>query len=188
MAGQEARTKDAHARVRTSHTEEEERKMSLNVSPELMEKAKAGAVTDKEFVDCVKESLSLAWNVVHQLAHDVTDLAKAPLGYVIYDGPKEAAEERAELLRMLASTSMREAVERDLSAHIGKPVRIGFVNCHRAVIHTDEGEPGSTPRPEQDEGQLDKNPGEHRPRRPTFEELTGPAAQLLNQRKEMQHC
>ena len=44
--------------------------MSLNVPVSLLEKAQRGAVSDDEFVDCIRESLPYAWSMVERLARN----------------------------------------------------------------------------------------------------------------------
>ena len=99
--------------------------MSLTVPAELLDQAKAGEVDDEAFVACVRDSLPYAWSVIAGLAAEravtgaaFTDNTTAP--------PDEAA--RGQLLRCLASDSMRGALER----HFG--VRLAFQNCHRVAV------------------------------------------------------
>lgn len=48
--------------------------MSLNVPTTLLERAAQGEVDDAEFVDCVRQSLPYAWQVITSV---VTDLELA---------------------------------------------------------------------------------------------------------------
>ncbi|REE98604.1 SCO5389 family protein [Thermomonospora umbrina] len=106
--------------------------MSLDVTPELLEKARQGEVDDAAFVDCVRTSLPYAWETIsglvlrHQVeGGDFADNLTPP--------PDEQA--RGQLLRVLASDAMRGALER----HFG--MRLAFQNCHRvAVFPTDDTE------------------------------------------------
>ena len=103
--------------------------MSLTVPADLLEQARHGEVDDAEFLDCVRTSLPYAWDVIGGLIAelgggeaDFADNQVAP--------PDEAA--RGQLLRLMASDSMRAAVER----HFG--VRLAFQNCHRAAVFRPE--------------------------------------------------
>jgi hypothetical protein len=99
--------------------------MSLTVSADLLEKARTDEVADRDFVDCVRESLPYAWGVIEGLAArlrgeggEFADNQVPP--------PDEAA--RGQLLRLVASDAMRAAVER----HFG--MRLAFQNCHRVAL------------------------------------------------------
>src|ERR1700758_2825974 len=103
--------------------------MSLTVPADLLEQARHGEVDDAGFLDCVRTSLPYAWDVIGGLSAelgggeaDFADNQVAP--------PDEAA--RGQLLRLMASDSMRAAVER----HFG--VRLAFQNCHRAAVFRPE--------------------------------------------------
>ncbi|GAA0434982.1 hypothetical protein Acor_32420 [Acrocarpospora corrugata] len=101
--------------------------MSLTVSNDLLDRAREGEVDDAAFVACVRDSLPYAWSVISGLAEQ-----RAASGSEFADNlvppPDEPA--RGQLLRCLASDSMRGALER----HFG--VRLAFQNCHRvAVFH-----------------------------------------------------
>jgi hypothetical protein len=98
--------------------------MSLEVPAELLERAEYGAVTDAEFVACVRDSLPYAWQVIsgvvadlHSDTEDVADNTTPP--------PSET--ERGQLLRALASDAIRGGLER----HFG--VKLAFQNCHRVA-------------------------------------------------------
>jgi hypothetical protein len=99
--------------------------MSLTVPPDLLEQASVGEVDDARFLDCVRTSLPYAWDLVASLVieleangGDFADNQVPP--------PDEAA--RGQLLRMMASDSMRAAIERRFG------VRLAFQNCHRAAV------------------------------------------------------
>ncbi len=101
--------------------------MSLTVSQDLVEQARAGEVDDQAFVACVRDSLPYAWSVINRLVAE-RDAAGAEFADNQTPPPDEAA--RGQLLRVLASDAMRAALER----HFG--VRLAFQNCHRvAVFH-----------------------------------------------------
>ena len=97
--------------------------MSLDVPPALQELAEAGPVGDADFLDCVRRSLPYAWGVVTDVATrsaasaDVADNAVPP--------PGDA--EFGQLLRAMASDSIRGALERHFT------VKLAFQNCHRVA-------------------------------------------------------
>ncbi|GAA3443067.1 SCO5389 family protein [Planomonospora venezuelensis] len=99
--------------------------MSLTVSNDLLDQARAGEVDDEAFVACVRDSLPYAWALINDLVHE-----RARTGAEFADNtvppPDEAA--RGQLLRCLASDSMRGALER----HFG--VKLAFQNCHRVAV------------------------------------------------------
>lgn len=94
--------------------------MSLTVPASLMEKAQHGAVSDDEFVDCIRESLPYAWSVIERLAKEL-DSTGTPSAQNLEVPPDEASW--GELFRLVASDSMRGAVERRFG------VRMAFQNC-----------------------------------------------------------
>ncbi len=99
--------------------------MSLTVPADLLEQARHGEVDDAEFLDCVRTSLPYAWDVIGGLIAELGG-GEADFAYNQVAPPDEAA--RGQLLRLMASDSMRAAVER----HFG--VRLAFQNCHRAAV------------------------------------------------------
>lgn len=117
--------------------------MSLDVPTALLEKAESGAVTDAEFVDCVRQSLPYAWNVVNEV---VTDLGASGGEFADHEIPPPSEAERGQLLRALASDAIRGGLER----HFG--VRLAFQNCHRvaafglAAVGTDRYQAFISPR------------------------------------------
>ncbi|MGH8879539.1 MAG: SCO5389 family protein [Stackebrandtia sp.] len=98
--------------------------MSLDVSPELLEKAERGEVTDDEFVECVRESLPFAWTTISRVVAELRDGA-AEFADNVTPPPDETA--RGQLLRALASDAIRAGLER----HFG--VKLAFQNCHRVA-------------------------------------------------------
>ncbi|WP_433271752.1 SCO5389 family protein [Actinosynnema sp. CS-041913] len=96
--------------------------MSLNVPTALLARAEQGAVDDAEFVQCVRESLPYAWEVISEVANTLggNDFAD-------HAGPPPSERERGELLRALASDAIRGGLER----HFG--VTLAFQNCHRVA-------------------------------------------------------
>jgi hypothetical protein len=98
--------------------------MSLEVPTELLERAEYGAVTDAEFVACVRDSLPYAWQVISGVAADL----HSDTGDVADNTtPPPSETERGQLLRALASDAIRGGLER----HFG--VKLAFQNCHRVA-------------------------------------------------------
>jgi hypothetical protein len=99
--------------------------MSLVVPDTLLDRAKAGPVTDEEFVACIAESLPYAWTVITR----TSEALKSEGGQYAEDNtdPPSVAEQ-GQLLRFLASSSMRAAAER----HLG--VKIEFQNCCKVAV------------------------------------------------------
>ena len=130
--------------------------MSLQVPTALLDRAKAGPVTEEDFLACVRESLPYAWKVVSEtaarLGRDGGECAldnSAPPGEV----------EQGQLLRALASSSMRGALE----DHFG--VRLEFQNCCKVAAFRPEAAGGAT-----------------------HSEFISPRAQLLNQAPALVNC
>lgn len=98
--------------------------MSLDVSPDLLDAADRGEVSDADFVDCVRTSLPYAWDLVSRVAADL-DATDAEFADNTIPPPSEA--ERGQLLRALASDAIRGGLER----HFG--VKLAFQNCHRVA-------------------------------------------------------
>ena len=127
--------------------------MSLTVTPELVAAAQHGHVDNAAFVDCIRTSLPYAYGLVAGLA------GRAPAdGFA--DNVVAPPDDRAlgELLRAMASTSIRGALER----HFG--VTIAFQNCHRVAVFA----PGASPQ--------------------AYEQFVAPEAQVLNQNLELVDC
>jgi hypothetical protein len=103
--------------------------MSLAVPADLLERAQRGEVDDAAFLDCVRDSLPYAWEVINGLIADL-DAGGAQFADNQVPPPDEAT--RGQLLRLMASDAMRAAVER----HYG--VRLAFQNCHRAAVFRPE--------------------------------------------------
>ncbi|MEV6524277.1 SCO5389 family protein [Longispora sp. NPDC051575] len=98
--------------------------MSLDVPAALLERAESGAVTDAEFVDCVRVSLPYAWEIVSGV---VADLGLSEAEMADHEIPPPSEAERGQLLRALASDAIRGGLER----HFG--VKLAFQNCHRVA-------------------------------------------------------
>ena len=99
--------------------------MSLTVPSALLEQASLGEVADTEFLDCVRNSLPYAWDLVTGLVSEL-EAGDGEFADNQVPPPDEAA--RGQLLRMMASDAMRAAVERRFG------VRLAFQNCHRAAV------------------------------------------------------
>jgi len=104
--------------------------MSLQVAPGLLEKAREGSVSDAEFIGCIQGSLPYAWAMVARLVGELR--AGGALLAANERAPGTDAE-RGQVLRMMASDAMRNAIQR----HFG--VRLAFQNCHRVAVF----EPGA---------------------------------------------
>ena len=115
--------------------------MSLTVPVSLLEKAQCGAVSDDEFVDCIRESLPYAWSMVERLAKEL-DATGAPSVQNLEVPPDDASW--GEVFRLVGSDAMRGAVQR----HFG--VRMAFQNCCKVGLFrpdaTDEYEAFISPR------------------------------------------
>ena len=99
--------------------------MSLAVPADLLAQAQRGPVEDAMFLDCVRDSLPYAWDMIAGLVKDL-EAGDGEFADNQVPPPDEAA--RGQLLRLMASDAMRAAVER----HYG--VRLAFQNCHRAAV------------------------------------------------------
>src|ERR1700728_4474351 len=99
--------------------------MSLTVPSALLEQASLGEVADTEFLGCVRTSLPYAWDLVTGLVREL-EAGDGEFADNQVPPPDEAA--RGQLLRMMASDAMRDAIERRFG------VRLAFQNCHRAAV------------------------------------------------------
>ncbi|TDD73995.1 SCO5389 family protein [Actinomadura rubrisoli] len=131
--------------------------MSLTVDDRLLEKARQGEVDDASFVACVRDSLPYAWEVVTGVVARMRD---GGIGFADNQTPPPDEQARGQLLRVLASDSMRGALER----HFG--VRLAFQNCHRVAAFDLAAEGGIA----------------------RYEKFISPRAQLLNQSPELVDC
>ncbi|GIF46492.1 hypothetical protein DFJ67_8347 [Asanoa ferruginea] len=127
--------------------------MSLTVPADLLARAEQGAVDDAEFVECVRTSLPYAWDVVSDVASRAGDL------FAEHAVPPPSETERGQLLRALASDSIRGALER----HFG--VKLAFQNCHRVAAFA----------PATVDGDV-------------YREFVSPLAQIRNQTPELVDC
>ncbi|HEX3962736.1 MAG TPA: SCO5389 family protein [Trebonia sp.] len=103
--------------------------MSLAVPPGLLEQARDGEIDDAAFLDCVRTSLPYAWDTITGL---IKQLQGSDGEFAANEVPPPDEASRGELLRLMASDSMRGAIER----HYG--VRLAFQNCHRAAAFNPE--------------------------------------------------
>ncbi|MFG2691971.1 SCO5389 family protein [Kitasatospora sp. NPDC048407] len=129
--------------------------MSLDVSPSLLTLAERDEVADADFLATVRTSLPYAYRLVNDLTAELATSEAEFADNTV--APTDA--ERAQLLRALASDSIRGALERHFS------VKLAFQNCHRlAVFH---------PNTEHTDA---------------YRKFTSIRAQLLNQSPELRDC
>lgn len=129
--------------------------MSLDVSPQLLEQAERGAIDDREFVDCVRTSLPYAYDLIDRL---VLEFRTGEAPFAGNDVPPPDEQARGQLLRALASNSIRGALER----HFG--VTLAFQNCHKAAVFDAEPDEGA------------------------YRDFTSERAQILNQSPLLRDC
>src|ERR1044072_9355785 len=99
--------------------------MSLTVSPEFLEKAQHGPVSDDDFIASLWHSLPYAWSVVTDVAERLAN-GGGPFADNQAEPPDEAS--RGQLLRLVGSDAMRSAGERRFA------VRLAFQNCPRPAL------------------------------------------------------
>jgi hypothetical protein len=133
--------------------------MSLDVSRGLIEQAERGEIDEREFVRTVATSLPYAWTVVSRVAGRLRDGVTTAGGFAEDATPPPSEAERGQLLRALASDSIRGALERHFR------VRLAFQNCHRVAAFHPDGGGGEAHRA-----------------------FTSPRAQVLNQTPALRHC
>jgi len=100
--------------------------MSLDVSPELLAQAQAGAVHPAAFLDTVRTCLPYAYDLVASLAKDL-EASGGALPFADNQTPPPTETARGQLLRALASDTIRSAFE----DHFG--IQPAFQNCHRVA-------------------------------------------------------
>ena len=130
--------------------------MSLDVPTALLDRAEQGEVDDAAFIDCVRQSLPYAWQIVAGVAaraHESTD------GFADHEVPPPSEAERGQLLRALASDSIRGGLQR----HLG--VTLAFQNCHRVAAFLPSAVDG-----------------------PRYRAFVSARGQLLNQSPELRDC
>jgi hypothetical protein len=131
--------------------------MSLTVTAELKEMAREGDLSLVEFINCVRHSLPRAWQVIEGLAGELR--SRQSLTHAVHAPRHMEDEQRGQLLRLMASSSMRTAVER----HYG--LRFEFQNCHNTAAFRTEAV-GS----------------------PEYRRFISPEAQILAQSPELVDC
>lgn len=99
--------------------------MSLDVSDELLAQAETGDVSPEDFIDTVRVSLPYAYTMVQNLA---LDLAAGDRPFADNQIPPATEADRGQLLRALASDSIRHALEEHFD------VSLAFQNCHRVAV------------------------------------------------------
>jgi hypothetical protein len=105
--------------------------MSLDVSPDLLDRAQQGEIDDAAFVDCIRTSLPYAWEMISDL---VARLHVDGGDFADNQTPPPDEQARGQLLRVLASDAMRGTLER----HFG--VKLAFQNCHRVAVFPEAGD------------------------------------------------
>ena len=104
--------------------------MSLTVTADLKQMAREGDLSLDEFINCVRRSLPRAWQVIEGLAGELR--GRQSLTHAVHAPRRMDDEQRGQLLRLMASSSMRSAVER----HYG--LRFEFQNCHNTAAFRTE--------------------------------------------------
>lgn len=133
--------------------------MSLTVTPTLVEAAQADALTDAAFLDCVRASLPFAYDLVARLAAELPDAVATGRGFADHQDSPPTDEEQGQVLRAMASTAIRTALERHFD------VSIVFQNCHRVAVFVPASVGGRQ-----------------------YDRFTSAAAQVLNQRPDLVNC
>lgn len=131
--------------------------MSLDVPTHVLTAAERGEMDDAQFVAVVRDSLPYAWEVISAAADDRVARPDAPFGE--HEVPPPSEEARGQLLRALASNSIRGSLER----HFG--VVLAFQNCHRVAAFA----PAAVDSP-------------------IYREFISPRGQVLNQSPELRDC
>ncbi len=130
--------------------------MSLTVSPSLLAQAEQGNVDEADFLACVRESLPYAYDLAARLAGE---LPAAAGDFTDNQIPPAGDAEQGQLLRAMASTAIRAALER----HFG--VVLAFQNCHRLAAF----------RPQATAGEQ-------------YRRFVSPQSQVLNQQPGFVNC
>jgi hypothetical protein len=99
--------------------------MSLTVTADLKQMAREGDLSLDEFINCIRQSLPRAWQVIDELAGELS--AHRSLTHAIHAPRNMEDEQRGQLLRLMASSSMRDAVERFYG------LVFEFQNCHNTA-------------------------------------------------------
>jgi hypothetical protein len=133
--------------------------MSLTVTSDIVEAAQEGRLDDEAFIACVRDSLPYAYNLVADLAAALPEQRAAGRDFADNLIPPPDGEAQGQLLRAMASTSIRSALER----HFG--VAIVFQNCHRVGVFAPPAVGGDQ-----------------------YSAFISTRAQILNQRPELVNC
>jgi hypothetical protein len=131
--------------------------VSLDVPTAVIDAAQRGEMDDAQFVAVVRDSLPYAWEVVSAAADDQAARPDAPFGE--HEVPPPSEQARGQLLRALASNSIRGALER----HFG--VVLAFQNCHRVAAFAPAAVDSAV-----------------------YREFVSPRGQVLNQTPELRDC
>lgn len=99
--------------------------MSLMVTPDLLEQARTGKVSDADFAACIAASLPYAWSMVGNLAGE---LRTGHADCAVNRESPQTDEEWGQMFRMMSSDAIRAAVERH------HHVRLAFQNCHSVAV------------------------------------------------------
>ena len=91
--------------------------MSLTVPTQLIEQAEAGDIRPDDFLQCIKESLPYAWQLIEGL---VDRLQSGTERFADNQVPPPSEQARGQLLRVLASDAMRTALD-TLRSQTGVP-------------------------------------------------------------------
>ncbi|MFH9355511.1 SCO5389 family protein [Kitasatospora sp. NPDC017646] len=129
--------------------------MSLGISPALLTQAEAGEVSQADFIETVRPSLPYAYQVVAGLREELGTTTDE----FVDSNTTPTDDERAQLLRALASNAIRGSLE----DHFG--VKLAFVNCHRVAAFRLGTEQGNV-----------------------YREFTSQHTQVLNQTLELRSC
>jgi hypothetical protein len=109
--------------------------MSLAVTSDLLEQARSGKVSGADFVSCIATSLPYAWSMVTKLADEMHGGAA---NCAVSREVPQTDEEWGQMFRMMASDSIRSAIER----HYG--VRVAFQNCCTVGVFEPDAEDART--------------------------------------------
>jgi len=99
--------------------------MSLTVTAELKELARDGALSPDEFINCIRHSLPRAWQIIEALTDALR--SQPSLTHAIHAPRHMEDDQRGQLLRLMASSSMKAAIERFYG------LRFEFQNCHKTA-------------------------------------------------------
>jgi hypothetical protein len=96
--------------------------MSLTVTADLKELARGGNLTLDQFISCIESSLPRAWQVIEELAGTLN--GRPELTHAIHAPRHMEDDQRGQLLRLMASSSMKTSIERFYG------LKFEFQNCH----------------------------------------------------------